>query len=135
MLIKEIVDFENFFHKEFYKSKKNVKQLCKDTGFSSAKITHWLDIIGPEVKFLDVLKMSKALGFYVSIEKIGEVNIPSVWVDYPNTVTSGTTSNVTDGSVVTIPASVQWQHRASDIRVDNQLKVLKKAKKSNKKGK
>jgi len=145
MLIKEIVDFENFFHSEFYKSKCHIKQLSKDTGFSSAKIIHWLDLIGPGVTLLDALKAAHALGFYVSIEKIGQAIIPSVWIDYPKNVTCTTTSNVTDGSVRFIDMrgkilvdnggsmpSVKMQHKASDIRVANQLKVLKKSKKSKK---
>jgi len=119
MLIKDIVDFENFFHKQFYLSKKNIKQLCKETGMSESKITHWLDKIGPEVKFLDVLKMTKALGFCIAAEKIGDVSIPSVWIGDFDTSNGTTTTNVTDGSVV-------W--------MDLREKVLKKVKKSSKKG-
>ena len=119
MLIKDIVDFENFFHKQFYLSKKNIKQLCKETGMSESKITHWLDKIGPEVKFLDVLKMTKALGFCIAAEKIGNVSIPSVWIGDFDTSNGTTTTNVTDGSVV-------W--------MDLNGKVLKKVKKSSKKG-
>ena len=120
MLIKDIVDFENFFHKQFYLSKKNIKQLCKETGMSDCKITHWLDKIGPEVKFLDVLKMTKALDCYITAEKIGVSYVPSIWLGDIGTSTGTTVSNVTDGSVV-------W--------MDLNGKVLKKVKKSSKKGK
>jgi len=108
MLIKDIVDFEDFFHKEFYKSKYNMRQLSELSGMSQAKITHWLDKIGPEVKFLDVLKMTNALSHHITVEHC-TASVPAT---------------------TTIPGNGIW----ANFKGNRVPKIIKKAKKSSKKG-